>query len=163
MDYATRRAALGDLQAQASSSEPQSSIAADLTMNMADGRIKLYLTWKTLTFRNDNQDLFATGQYVELPVEGTYAQHVIAFARQDYQNAAVVVVPRLGAKLTGMDGRFPIDPSTWKDTSIPLSSVSKSKAFTNVFTGEQIYRDGDSLSVLALFSELPGSSVIHKA
>ena len=156
VDYAMRGAMLRDLHVQMEDgNDTHSSLAANLTSSMDDGHIKLYMVWKTLRFRNDKQDLFAKGQYVELPIEGLHAEHVIAFARHYRQSAAVVVVPRLGAKLTGMDGRFPIDPSVWKDTRIVLSRLTGHATFKNVFTCEQIGRDADALPVASVLTNFP--------
>jgi (1->4)-alpha-D-glucan 1-alpha-D-glucosylmutase len=156
VDYARRQSALRELQSRSECSRQTPSVlSSDLAGNMMDARIKLYLIWKTLGFRNKNQELFAQGSYVELPVEGTHAAHVIAFGRQLGKEAVAVVVPRLAAKLAGIDATFPMDPSVWKDTRVSLASLAGLESLTNVFTCEQLRPENDSLPISMLLANFP--------
>ena len=72
----------------------------DLVTSRADGRIKLYVTAAALRARRADPDLYLRGDYVPLPVAGTRAAHVFAFARAFGTGRAVVaIVPRLTATL----------------------------------------------------------------
>ena len=101
-----------------------------------DGRIKLYLTWRTLCFRQQHPDLFQQGEYLPLAVEGAKADRVIAFARKSETSTVLVVVPRLVAGLLNDIDVPPIGPRIWEDTHILIPFCSCSEKYRNVFTGE---------------------------
>src|SRR5439155_21782529 len=74
--------------------------ARELLKNWTDGRIKMYVAWKTLTLRRSHADLFSEGEYIPLRAAGTRQDHIIAFARRLGDQWCFVAVPRLVAKLT---------------------------------------------------------------
>ncbi|HEY8157321.1 MAG TPA: malto-oligosyltrehalose synthase [Methylobacter sp.] len=71
-----------------------------LLENIEDGRIKLFVTMQTLRFRHQYASLFRNGEYLKVNVHGAGADRLLAFARQDPENVAVIVVPRL----SGLNG-----------------------------------------------------------
>ncbi|HZA29502.1 MAG TPA: malto-oligosyltrehalose synthase, partial [Gammaproteobacteria bacterium] len=114
-----------------------------------DGRIKLYVTWKSLALRQAHPDLFREGEYQALSVTGEKADHVCAFARY-YQGLEVIVVaPRLWARLLDKNGKELLVSSVWSDTSVALP-VSEPRPFHNVFTGEIIHPKVDEERTLSL-------------
>jgi (1->4)-alpha-D-glucan 1-alpha-D-glucosylmutase len=100
-----------------------------------DGRIKMYLIWRTLCLRQQQPDLFQQGEYLPLAVEGAKAKHVVAFARQSGTMRALVVVPRLIAGLLNDIDLPPIGPRIWEDSHVLLPFRSSEKC-RNAFTGE---------------------------
>jgi (1->4)-alpha-D-glucan 1-alpha-D-glucosylmutase len=82
-----------------------------------DGRIKLALTHRLLVLRRALADLFATGGYRPVPVEGPQAGHVLAFARTGRREAVIVVVGRHFAQLTE-GGRRWLDPAALDATVV---------------------------------------------
>ena len=54
----------------------------ELLDNWSDGRIKLFLTHRLLTFRRENPELFRDGGYRPLGLTGEFADCCIAFARE---------------------------------------------------------------------------------
>ncbi|MDP1666552.1 MAG: malto-oligosyltrehalose synthase [Methylobacter sp.] len=66
-----------------------------LLANMEDGRIKLFVVMQTLRFRHQHAALFKNGEYLKVNIHGAGADRLLAFARQDQNNFAVMVVPRL--------------------------------------------------------------------
>jgi|HubBroStandDraft_1064217.scaffolds.fasta_scaffold03571_2 (1->4)-alpha-D-glucan 1-alpha-D-glucosylmutase len=101
-----------------------------------DGRLKLYLIWRTLCLRQRQPDLFQQGEYLPLAVEGAKANHVVAFARKFGTTRALVVVPRLVAGLLNDIDLPPIGPRIWDDTHVLLPFRSCSEKCRNAFTGE---------------------------
>src|SRR6202045_3630107 len=83
------------------SSNPDATSVSQLMENPEDGRIKLYLIWKTLCLRKQWPDVFQQGEYLPLPVHGERANHVVAFMRRIESSSVLVVVPRLVASLLG--------------------------------------------------------------
>src|SRR5712692_5412490 len=101
-----------------------------------DGRLKLYLIWRTLSLRQQQPDLFQEGEYLPLAVEGAKANHVVAFARKSRITRALVVVPRLVAGLLNDIDLPPIGPRIWEDTYVMLPLRGCSETCRNAFTGE---------------------------
>jgi (1->4)-alpha-D-glucan 1-alpha-D-glucosylmutase len=101
-----------------------------------DGRLKLYLIWRTLCVRQQHADLFRQGEYLPLAVEGAKANHVVAFVRNSGTASVLVVVPRLVTGLLNDIDLPPIGPKIWEDTHVLVPIGSSSKNYRNAFTGE---------------------------
>lgn len=130
-------------------SEPTADLARELLESWRDGRIKLHVTHRALSFRRANATLFSEGDYVPLEVTGEYADNVLAFARRDGDSWAIVAVPRLTAKL----GALPVGKS-WGDTRIQLPPGAPA-AWRNVFTNERLTVAEGRISVGNAFAHLP--------
>ncbi len=118
--------------------DPASSRAAlrELLARWNDGRVKLYVTARTLAVRNQTAALFHDGSYVPLEVTGPRRRHVLAYARRLGRRWAITVVPRfplsLGVRHTPLPSRL-----VWKGTRIVLPSSAPTR-FAGPFTGERI-------------------------
>ncbi|MFL6568956.1 MAG: malto-oligosyltrehalose synthase, partial [Chthoniobacterales bacterium] len=121
VDYAKRREMLGSL----TNASPE-----DLLANWPDGRIKLFLISRLLTFRREHPDLFLKGSYTLLPVTGTHAESCIAFAREHNGERIVVIAPRLSSRVG-----FPAIAERWQDTSIASPNVTGAR---DLLTGREI-------------------------
>ncbi|HET9396117.1 MAG TPA: hypothetical protein VFO36_08680, partial [Nitrospiraceae bacterium] len=90
--------------------------------------------------------LFANGEYVPLKVSGSREAHVCAFARRTQDSIAVVIAPRLYAKLLGESEQLPLGNAVWGDTTIELPpELSALEQLTNVLDGSSVRvqpRDG---------------------
>jgi (1->4)-alpha-D-glucan 1-alpha-D-glucosylmutase len=123
-----------------------------------DGTIKLYVTLAALGFRRRLPELFLEGDYLPLEVSGQAASHLVAFARRQGRQTAIVAVPRLTAEAADPGSAFPPMPKNWGDTSILLPSGIGSSDFLNVFTGEtSLLPTGDPsrLGASELFKNFP--------
>jgi (1->4)-alpha-D-glucan 1-alpha-D-glucosylmutase len=101
-----------------------------------DGRLKMYVTWKTLCLRKQYPELFRRGEYLPVAVHGSKANHVLAFIRRFEDTEALVVVPRLVSSLLGERDGPPIGSEIWKDTHLLLPACSYLKVYRNALTGE---------------------------
>ena len=101
-----------------------------------DGRLKLYLTWKTLCLRKQSPEIFRRGEYLPLAARGAHADHVVAFLRKFENTSMLVVAPRLVAGLLGETDLPPVGVATWKDTHVLLPSCPCSQPYRNAFTGD---------------------------
>jgi len=113
-----------------------------------DGRPKLYLTWKALEVRRGEPELFENGEYVPLGVVGERADHLVSFVRRYGSDAAIVVAPRLYARLVGEDGSLMPAPETWAGTDLRLPGDLAGATYRNMLTGEKgaiEERDGEAL------------------
>jgi (1->4)-alpha-D-glucan 1-alpha-D-glucosylmutase len=101
-----------------------------------DGRLKLFLTWKTLCLRKQQADVFQQGEYLPLEVQGAKANHVVAFIRKCEKASLLVVAPRLVAGLLNDVDIAPIGSRVWDDTRIMLPDYGGRNKCWNVFTGK---------------------------
>ena len=100
VDYSLRQSMLGDLK-RAIEAEPgdRTRLCRGLVASKDDGRIKLFLHLVALGARRDNPQLFTTGDYVPLEVEGAKSANLLAFSRGSGETRAVVATPRLWSRL----------------------------------------------------------------
>jgi (1->4)-alpha-D-glucan 1-alpha-D-glucosylmutase len=142
VDYDRRREILGSLKDWVGRlGEDLLPLTRELLGSLADGRIKLYLTWRALSYRQEHAPLFAEGAYLPLEMVGTQKDHVCAFARVA-DAEAVIVVPRLLLGLTGNGpGREepPMGPAVWQDTWLVLpAGLAGDRRYRHLFTGETL-------------------------
>jgi (1->4)-alpha-D-glucan 1-alpha-D-glucosylmutase len=140
VDFGLRIAALRRLKQRSSPSQ--------LLKNWSDGRIKLYVTWKALTFRRRHSALFLDGDYLPLEVRGKRKGYLVAFARRLKDQWSIAVVPRLVARMGSI---LPMGPRSWGDTAVVLPEGAP-QHWENIFTGEQI---STPLRASKLFKTLP--------
>jgi (1->4)-alpha-D-glucan 1-alpha-D-glucosylmutase len=148
VDYASRRRLLelGERLANAVL-EPERRGAAleDLAKGWRDGREKLYLLRAVLRHRREHPHLFQAGAYIPLAAVGPLSEHVLAFARRDAVDEAVVLVPRLTSRLTRTaDGRL-----DWRGTTIEL----RGGPYRSLLTGEAFA--AGPLALEQLFAHFP--------
>lgn len=123
----------------------------DLRESWTDGRIKLWVTAAALRFRREHRALFREGSYLPLPSEGEHAESVVAFARRLGDEWAIIVVPRLTARVTA---GWPLG-RRWADTSIVLPGDAPDR-FRNVLSGDEVAAANEPLLPLSsLLSRLP--------
>jgi (1->4)-alpha-D-glucan 1-alpha-D-glucosylmutase len=136
VDYEQRQHLLAELR-QHSGSEQRQILAQKLLETGHDGKIKLYLTERTLAFRRDHPNLFNKGDYRPLEAVGPRQNHVIAFSRTSADEQILVVAPRLIVGLTGGTERPPLG-HIWTDTWLNLPGEAAGRRYTNIFTGQTL-------------------------
>jgi (1->4)-alpha-D-glucan 1-alpha-D-glucosylmutase len=93
---------------------------AGLLAHWQDGRVKQAVIARTLAYRARVPDLFASGSYLPLRVEGPRADQVLAFARIGEHRACLVAVSRLCAALLPEGGPPLVPENHWDGTSVLL-------------------------------------------
>ena len=88
---------------------------AMLKEHWPNGHIKLALTRKLLKLREEHEDVFTSGDYAPLHVDGPDAGRVIAFARRFKNRAVIVAVAKSFADATEGGRSWP-DPAGWQGT-----------------------------------------------
>jgi (1->4)-alpha-D-glucan 1-alpha-D-glucosylmutase len=158
VDYRKRINLLDELM-QKEATEGSLETARDVVATRNDGRIKLQLTCKALNFRRENRELFESGSYLPLTVEGACQEHVCAFARSIRDSSVMVVVPRFCSRLIRDSSGLPLGPEVWQDTRIIPSSGTAASSYRNIFTGEVLVLDqqetGPSLALREILSVYP--------
>jgi (1->4)-alpha-D-glucan 1-alpha-D-glucosylmutase len=134
VDFSKRVKLLEDLKQR--EKENRSSLILDLLTRWVDGKIKLYVTYKGLSFRRSHRSLFEEGNYVPIHAFGETREHICSFARQKGQAWALVAVPRLVTKLLRGE-RPPLGEETWGASALELPEDAP-ESWLNILTGEKL-------------------------
>lgn len=146
VDFDRRMAMLAGLKAMvADPGAPLAERLTELLDHAFDGRIKMYLLWRTLTWRRHHPELFVHGSYVPLQTVGPAKDHLFGFARIHSDQAMLAVVPRLTARLLGGEaGRMPVGHGVWGETALFLPGSLQEARLTNLLSGEDAGAPGDN-------------------
>lgn len=152
VQYSQRQHHMESLQPLLKSTSPRTiqKLLGELTRDMPDGRIKQYLILALLNYRQEHANLFKYGAYVPLEVTGASADHVVAFARIQENEALLVIVPRLNYTLGLRRTGLPCGKRLWKDTVIQLPEVLQGKLFENLLTRETLLPKSQAPSELEM-------------
>jgi (1->4)-alpha-D-glucan 1-alpha-D-glucosylmutase len=160
VDYGQRQSLLSGLKERVEKpGENLVSLARELLENSWDGRVKLYLIWRTLQSRRQSPKIFSEGFYMPLKAEGDKKDHLFAFARTLGKDSVLVAVPRLIVGL--LEGREepPLGEAPWKDTRLRVPGEWVGLKYRNLFTGEEVgVRNGgigSGFSLADLFLNFP--------
>jgi (1->4)-alpha-D-glucan 1-alpha-D-glucosylmutase len=127
----------------------------ELLDNWSDGRIKLFLTHRLLTFRRQNAELFQRGSYEPLSLTGAFADCCVAFARGAGGRTIVVLAPRLSSRVG-----FPPIGQAWRETAVRLPSGFSGGR--DLFTGETVSAQNGALPLASAFARLPFAVLIAR-
>src|SRR5262249_38215248 len=134
-----RHRMLRELQAKmAATGEDRCALAHELLMSKEDGRIKLYVTSLALNCRRACPGLFTVGDYLPAQALGARLQHVFWFRRRQDTCAAIVVVPRLMARLFQEAPEASPGAAVWQDTRLLVPGITPHWHWRNVLTGEPV-------------------------
>jgi len=156
VDYPRRARLLQDLMTM--ESPGAAPLPPELLSTWEDGRIKLFVTYKALSFRRERKELFLDGAYVPLPVTGGVKEHALAFARKRDDAWAIAAVPRLATRLAP-PGDFPLGLGVWGARTVLRLAAEAPGKWRNVFTGEILHASGGNgaklLHLHAVFHDFP--------
>jgi (1->4)-alpha-D-glucan 1-alpha-D-glucosylmutase len=155
VDYSRRQRLLKGLQEQLGAAVPLAPAVRGLLDHLADGRAKLYLTWKGLALRKARAELFIAGEYLPVSAAGAKSEHVCAFVRRWEDHAALAVAPRWYATLTGGATTPPLGADVWSDTHLELPEWMRGYCY-NVLSGETIaIGSGGTLELGQILTSFP--------
>jgi len=153
VDFDLRRRLLEDLLTKQDDQGSLTELCTELIRHYDDGRIKMWTTLRALKFRREHADLFRSGQYVPLHATGTAQQHVVAFARENESESAVVVAPRLSYTIMKGQMGAPLG-EVWGDTE--LSVTRAGSEYVDAFGGHRLRSSGDrTLLCREVFAHFP--------
>jgi (1->4)-alpha-D-glucan 1-alpha-D-glucosylmutase len=139
VDFGVRQGLLSGLKGRIEKSgENLVPLARELLENSWDGRIKLYLIYRTLQARRRAPKVFSEGSYLPLEGEGEKQGHLCAFARIFQEDSFLVGVPRLGVGLLGGREEPPLGEAAWKGTRVRVPEEWVGRKYRNLFTGEEL-------------------------
>jgi len=134
VDFGKRIKLLEELKEREKENRP--SLIQDVLTCWVDGKIKLYVTYKSLSFRRSHRSLFEEGNYIPIDVFDATRDHICSFARQRGRDWALVAVPRLIMKLLRGE-RPPLGEETWGYSALVLPEDAP-ECWLNIFTGEEL-------------------------
>lgn len=105
-----------------------------LCQQWEDGRIKLWLHYKTLQFRQQYCTLFRDGHYLPITSGGKHRHCVISFMRHYRNYWAIIVAPRFTTRLVTAE-TLPLGLTTWDNTYLVLPDNAP-KQWQAVFSDE---------------------------
>jgi (1->4)-alpha-D-glucan 1-alpha-D-glucosylmutase len=126
VDYAQRRGTLAAHEALLLAAEPDRLAGlARMSGTPADGRLKLWATWRLLALRREDPALLQHGAYIPLRGTGRAREHVVAYARRTPEGLLVVLAARLFARLLKDADAAPVGEACWGDASVDLTPAFK--------------------------------------
>jgi (1->4)-alpha-D-glucan 1-alpha-D-glucosylmutase len=159
VDYKTRTNLLRSMQTRIQSAQGNlCNLTADLVAERDHSQLKFYVLLQTLNYRRTNSKLFTHGDYMPLTVTGAERDRIVAFARTDAQQTAIIVAPRLCVPLSNGPGNPPCG-AVWRDTCVSVPQAMLTARIQNVLTGEAIDQKlmnaHDGIPVSQLFRSIP--------
>lgn len=158
VDYPRRARLLQELMTL--ESQGLAPLSRDLLASWEDGRIKLFVTYKALSFRRERKELFLDGAYLPLAVTGGLKEHALAFARKRGDAWAIAAVPRLVTRLAP-PGEFPVGLGVWGARPAVRLPAEAPGRWRNAFTGEVLHASGGDgaklLHLHAVFHDFPAA------
>jgi (1->4)-alpha-D-glucan 1-alpha-D-glucosylmutase len=140
---------------------PNGRSVRSLIQGPGEERLKLYVIWKTLCLRQQHSDLFENGDYLPATVEGTKANHVVAFLRIYERKRVLIVVPRLAAGLLNDSDLPPIGSQVWGDTRLILPAGAAYNLSRNIFTEEEFDLKAP-INISKVLAEFPVAACVLK-
>jgi (1->4)-alpha-D-glucan 1-alpha-D-glucosylmutase len=153
VDFKLRQQILNHLRNPPTESHP-SHFLPDLLKKPESGAIKLYVLSRALSFRRQHREFFDTGTYTPLQIQGTHADHVVAFARRLGKQQIIAIAPRLIAGLCKKKRILPLGESVWADTALKLDT-KKAKRFSNIMTGESFEARAGTVRLADVLAHFP--------
>jgi len=156
VDYSLRCRMLAALREKQERGIP--SLIAELTTDLSDGLIKLFVTSAALCFRKSHRELLTNGSYIPLRAAGERQNHVVSFARSLSGRCTIAAAGRFFMHL-GAGTSKPIGEATWGDSVLLLRRDCVRPAYRDVFsraTMEPVQRNGKYVLPLSeVFRHLP--------
>ncbi len=139
VDYEHRAKVLHELEKTFQANGPSS--LENLFSNWRDGRFKMAAIAAVLRFRRDNPDVFASGDYQPVVVDGEEADEVCAFCRASASGSMLVATSRFPTRRRNATG---------PNASLKLPRTLSGRRWRNLLGGEE----GESLPPKLATAEL---------
>jgi (1->4)-alpha-D-glucan 1-alpha-D-glucosylmutase len=139
--------------------EPAEKVLSELLKTWRDGRLKLFLAKKVLTFRRAHKDLFLLGDYIPLTATGAKNENVCCFARRRKDTWVITAAPRLTTKLV-KPGAFPVG-EVWDKSALTLPRGAPAE-WTDLFTAQPVSASRGSVRLASVFANVPFGVLVHE-
>ncbi|KJR42028.1 maltooligosyl trehalose synthase [Candidatus Magnetoovum chiemensis] len=134
------------------------SLISELIETKEDGRIKMFLIYKSLQTRKKYAELFKGGKYMPMKTGGKYKDNIISFARTKNTRSLLTIAPRFLTRIVS-EGQMPLGKEIWDDTHIILPDNTP-KTWTNALDGS-IIESADKLEISSVFNLFPLALLIN--
>jgi (1->4)-alpha-D-glucan 1-alpha-D-glucosylmutase len=162
VDFAGRHRLLADLARYLTPEARRAALRRDMA-NWTDGRIKFRLLHRLVDARQKLPDLFQNGGYEPIAVEGSNAEHLVAFQRRHQSDRAIVVTGRLFVSLLGSKARA--YRNAWDDARIALPADLQGR-WRDVLSGRvttlRLPEGSALLPIGDLLAELPAAVLVRE-
>lgn len=139
--------------------EDLKGLLEELINNRTNGEIKLYLTYKTMQFRRQFEQLFNEGQYLPLEITGKCSENIIAFARTQGSIWSITIAPRFLARIIREDS-MPFGNSVWYDTHIVLPEQAPLKWYDRL-TESEIELTNGKIPIVQVIKSFPVALLVN--
>lgn len=112
------------------------------------GHCKAKILTAGLAARRRHPDLFTSGEYLPLEIEGEECSSLVVYARVGQSTSAIVVAPRLVA--VGETRR----PRQWLGTKVTLPAPLAERRYADLISGADIHAKG-TVAVAELLGDMP--------
>ncbi|MFH0925895.1 MAG: malto-oligosyltrehalose synthase [bacterium] len=116
------------------------ALISKLLDSREDGRIKLFLVYRSLKLREERRDVFEKGTYLPIKVEGRFKECIIAYVRAFQKSWIITIAPRYFTSLVNK-GQYPLGEEVWRDTHLLLPDEAPFN-WKNVITNQEIRGEG---------------------
>src|SRR5690606_30134466 len=123
-----------------------------LRRNYGNGKIKMFLIYKTLLQRRKDQDIFKKGEYVPLTLSGKEGDNFIAYARILGNDWRIIAAPVIVTHLFNSEDLKPKNGHL-EDTYINLPGDAPTE-WNNIITGETELVEG-KIPIMNALSQFP--------
>lgn len=137
VDFAARGFQLDELR-QACREGAVPGLARRLLERIEEGRAKLFLIWKALSFRQAEPELFRRGEYLPLEAQGSQAERLCLFLRRRDSALALIVAPRWFAGLPIGPDQLPLGEAAWGDTRILMPAFAPDARLADILSGARL-------------------------
>ena len=103
-------------------------------LTLSNGLLKLFITTATLNFRLDHTDLFTSGSYIPLDISGNKTENLVAYARQNNNEAVITIIPKFVYNLVSKENPLPVSEEIWTNNNILIPDELKDYKWQNIFT-----------------------------
>ncbi|MBI1997917.1 MAG: malto-oligosyltrehalose synthase [Deltaproteobacteria bacterium] len=164
VDFAKRKMLLEELKRRDENERPD--LLMELLDHWGDGRVKLYLIYKTFNFRRKHEQLFREGSYLPLYASGKFRENICAFARRLNDQWVIAAAPRLLTRILPPAGS-PLAAVRWEEEILRLPNGAP-QSWRNTLTGENvpICKATDrrmGLPLQAIFKSFPVALIANEA
>jgi (1->4)-alpha-D-glucan 1-alpha-D-glucosylmutase len=134
-------------------------LLTELLNHKEDGKIKMFLVYRSLNLRREYPALFSFGEYIPLSVTGKFKNNVIAFARKHRKNYSITVAPRFYTQLI-KEGEVTFGENAWQNTCIILPPDFPSD-WTDIVTSQPLQCKG-KISLNSALKHFPVALAVNR-
>ncbi len=123
------------------------------------GRLKQNVIKAVLDLRQQQSELFESGEYLPITLEGKRAHNLVSYARRKEGQAMILIAPRLVFDAFRQGG-LPAS-ERWAETEVRFPPELAGSSYKDIFTG-RIFKPSQGLSVSWAFADYPFALLISQ-